>query len=309
MSRIIDIISKYTGLDPHKILKITYDSPTNYKLYYIKKKNGDSRAIFHPSKETKMLQYALMEKFLKKIPVHEFAMAYKKGIKSPLKKNALYHLNTQYTLHIDFTNFFPSIIPEDFWRAVSVAFPGKEFETSDIELINNILFIKVKGKCFLSIGAPTSPIISNIVMKEMDAQFLKLCKTLDEYSVYTRYADDINISTNIKGFSQKIYYSIKQHLSETESPKLTINEKKTYFLSKKGNRLITGLCITNMNSVVIPRNKKRIIRSLIHTELTSNKKDKTRLSKIKGYLAFIKDIEPDFFNKLVIKFGDGINDL
>jgi Reverse transcriptase (RNA-dependent DNA polymerase). len=306
MSKLITKIAQYSGYEYNQVLTIALRSPGFYKMYKVKKRNGGERLIFHPSKETKILQYAIIDLFLKFIPISENAYAYRTGLKSPLKNHALQHAHNCYLLHIDFKDFFPSIKPSDLWRAIHQFDSKIDFDIWDKNVFDKSLFLNHNGKVFLSIGAPASPIISNIVMKELDDKILGICKRFDECSVYTRYADDIYISSKNKGMCSKIYEQIFELINTTESPKLTINKDKTKFASKKGKRVITGLCVTNKGDIVIPRDKKKEIKSKLYLYTKNQKVETKEKQRLKGYLAFIKDVEPDFYNRLVLKYGDVI---
>ncbi|MDA4629511.1 reverse transcriptase domain-containing protein, partial [Enterobacter hormaechei] len=52
-----------------------------------------------------------------------------------------------------------------------------------------------KTKLILSVGAPSSPIISNFCMYEFDNRIHTACNKLE--ITYTRYADDLTFSCNI----------------------------------------------------------------------------------------------------------------
>jgi hypothetical protein len=93
-----------------------------------------------------------------------------------------------------------------------------------------------------------------------------------------------------------------------EYPSQKLNEKKTCICSRKGKRIITGLSVTPEGNVVIPHIKKRYIRSLIHN-YTLQKADDTTVKYIKGYISFIKDVEPSFLNSLLIKYGEKMHGL
>ncbi|HCN8126267.1 TPA: RNA-directed DNA polymerase, partial [Escherichia coli] len=50
------------------------------------------------------------------------------------------------------------------------------------------------GALVLSVGAPSSPFISNIVMSSFDEEISSFCK--ENKISYSRYADDLTFSTN-----------------------------------------------------------------------------------------------------------------
>jgi len=298
-----ELLLKYSCLDIIHLNNVVTDAPISYKMYYKEKRNGGMRQIFHPAKETKLLQYGIIDLFLSKFAIHEYAMAYKLGLKKPLYNNAIIHAPYKYSLHIDFREFFPSILPEDLLKVI------RENEIlldkTDERIIRNVLFIRYKGKNFLSIGAPASPIISNIVMFNLDKLLCDEAK--NEFNgVYSRYADDIWFSANDIEASNKYYAWIKRVVERNKSPKLEINEKKTLFCSRKKSRTITGLRITPDGNVVIPREKKRILRSLILNRINSNTSEKQN-AYINGYLAFLHDVEPDYYNSLIIKYGEKLS--
>ena len=298
---ILEMLRIYVCLDDTHIENMVKKAQSTYKMYYIKKKNGGKRQIFHPSKETKVLQYALIDLFLNHIPISDCAKAYVSGLKSPLLNNAKVHAPFKYSLHIDFENFFPSIKPNDLVCALKRE--NVDLNVKDVDLLRRILFLNFNGKELLSIGAPASPICSNIVMKLLDTQFDQIAKSIN--GQYSRYADDIWFSTNEKNGCQNFYTEVEQIIHNCEWPKLKINAQKTHYQSRKGKRIITGLSITPSGDVVIPRDKKRYIRSLL---LKRKYKiiEKKEEAYLKGYLSFIRDVEPDYINHLIIKYGEEI---
>jgi len=88
-----------------------------------------------------------------------------------------------------------------------------------------------------------------------------------------------------------------------------MNIEKTRFTSKKGRRLITGLCIANNGNVVIPREKKKELKTKLYSFTKNTETDRKERERLKGYLAYVKDVEPDFYNRLVLKYSDKITSL
>jgi len=307
MSILRDLISRYTGIAPTKIDNIVSKAPASYKTYEIQKKNGGYREINHPAKETKTLQYALIEILFKKLEVHPIAMAYKRGVASPAKKNADLHKDYEYSLRVDFEDFFPSIKPQNIISIVkdSNLQEKYEFEDSDFQYLTNICFRKTYIRNYrfgLAVGAPSSPIISNIVMFEFDRLLEDMSKDVDEDSTVTRYADDIIFSTDKKGLCKEFHDNIEAKLNEQELLDLDLNQDKTAFMSRGTKRVITGLVITNDGNVSIGYDKKEKIKRLVYKSSKNELEDDDILS-LKGYLAYIQDVEPSFFDKLVIKYG------
>lgn len=296
---IIDLLSEFCCLPKQTIIEIIKKANNNYRMYYILKKNKRSyRQIFHPALETKMLQYGLIDIYLKKIKIHEAATAYRNGKGSPILKNAIQHVKYPYSIHIDFKDFFPSIKPADL---ISILINSFSFSDEDINVLEKLLFIRYGGRIFLAIGSPSSPIISNIIMYNIDEQLYKMAETYK--GVYTRYADDIWFSAYEKESCIEFLSKIKLILKATIRPSLKINDEKTRFCSRKRSRIITGVCITPDGKAVLPRGKKRYIRSLLKNKIDGTLTEEKE-EYLKGYLSFIKDIEPDFYNRLVIKYSE-----
>ena len=74
---------------------------------------------------------------------------------------------------------------------------------------------------WLPIGYPSSPIISNIIMNDIDERITQLLSDEERYgnAVYTRYADDIVISTNKRNICNEIYSNFTELINSVSSPK------------------------------------------------------------------------------------------
>ncbi|ECI4279054.1 RNA-directed DNA polymerase [Salmonella enterica subsp. enterica] len=274
-------------------------APYRYKIYKIAKRNSDKkRTIAHPSKELKFIQREITEYLTDKLPVHECAFAYKKG--SSIKTNAQVHLHTKYLLKMDFENFFPSITPRLFFSKLRLA--NIDLTADDKVLLENILFFKSKrnSNLRLSIGAPSSPLISNFVMYFWDIEVQEICSKIGVN--YTRYADDLTFSTNNKDVLFDIPDMLENVLPKYSLGRIRINHEKTVFSSKGHNRHVTGITLTNDNKLTIGRERKRKISAMIH-HFINGKLSTDECNKLVGLLAFAKNIEPSFYKSMVIKYG------
>jgi RNA-directed DNA polymerase len=299
---IVEMVSEYLGFENEVTLDIARKAPTSYKMYTIPKKKGGVRVIHHPSKQTKALQHALMETVLSRLPIHRCAFAYRRGVKSPLRRNAERHAPFSFTVRIDFKDFFPSIKPRDLFAVITRS-GLMNLEESEKQFLAGALFVKSKqGQVGLAVGAPSSPIISNVVMEDLDEKIEKMAKTISTNSAYTRYADDIVFSTNDKGACKKFYKKTKSLIGQTRSPNLTIKEDKTVYLSRGTRRAVTGMTITPDHHISLGRRNKRYIRKLIF-DCKNKELDEKKMSYLQGFLAYILDVEPDFYNKVSIKYG------
>lgn len=202
---LIEKIALYLGFSKEQIVKHSKRCSKTYRLYKIPKKGKLTgfRTIYHPAKETKAIQYALMEILLGDFKVSESAIAYKRGLSSPLRENALLHAPYKYSVRIDFENFFLSLQPRDLARMAKSKF---DLNDKEIDFLIKSLFVDLgSGRSGLGVGAPSSPMVSNIIMYELDEEIQKIALKIDPKSVYSRYADDIIFSTDQKGACKQFY--------------------------------------------------------------------------------------------------------
>lgn len=298
---LLNMLSSFTGLEEHNIIKTIQFYKNKYKKFYIPKKNGGVRAIFHPAQQLKMLQYALDVNVLHHLPVSNIAMAYKKNLKSPLRKIAGIHAKYAYTVRVDFKDFFPSLRPNDL---VPILTSHYFISNRDIELISHILF-RGTWEQSLPIGAPSSPSVSNAIMEKFDSELISLSETIDRNAAVSRYADDLFFSTNVKGACYCFFHLLSQYCRNCESPKLTINSEKVLFLSRGTKRTVCGMTLASQGWATIGRQRKIEIKKSLY-QMKNGHLSEDNYTKLLGTMAFIKDVEPDFYNKLVIKYDFGI---
>jgi len=282
------------------ILIFSMSAPKKYRVYSIPKRNAGTRTIAHPSKELKIYQRLLVDSFQKTLPTHNAAYAYKQGFS--IKKNAECHKNNKYLLKMDFENFFNNISPLILKN--ELVKNKITFTAQDFKLLEQFCFWcpskKIDGKLILSVGAPSSPHISNFIMYQFDELVEDWCK--QRKITYTRYADDISFSTNIKTALFEVPKFIESTLKANFGKIISIKASKTVFSSKAHNRHITGVTITNEGELSIGRERKRYISSLIH-KFKLNLLAPEEIEHLKGLLGFAFDIEPIFRERMINKYS------
>ncbi|MBA8878101.1 retron-type reverse transcriptase [Phyllobacterium myrsinacearum] len=280
-------------MSEYSIRKILATAPERYKEYRIPKKSGGYRDIAQPAKELKILQRGFANNFLMKLPIHHTAMAYRH--KQGIRDNAQRHAGFGQILKIDFKGFFPSIRVED-WRSYCAA-TGFLIEAEDIDLSSLLLFHRARGTrgLRLAIGAPSSPILSNILMYEFDQRVSEI--VAQDKVIYTRYADDLTFSAPRTGYLLDVKKNVSKILDELQFPRLEINHKKTTHVTTKYHRVVTGLTLANDGRVTVGRERKRLIRATIHAYIQGRlvAEDVGRLA---GLIAFVKSAEPEYFGLL-----------
>ena len=293
---LVEKLSKQSGVSPLKLKMLAATASRRYKVYEIPKRASGTRTIEHPSRELKAVQRWVTKTVFDQFPIHANATAYKRG--ASIRDNAERHRASNYTTRFDFIGFFPSFRRERvalFLNSKNQSL-GLELTDEDVKFVCDI--VCRNGR--LTIGAPSSPTITNVMMYSFDQGMAAFC---DQRNViYTRYADDIFVSSrdgnSLSGFENEIRRLNRgaDHLA------LRINHKKTAFLSRKYSRKLAGIVITPDRKLSIGRHRKREIKALIYLWV-KGELPRERHDYLRGLLAFAKDVEPDFEERMTRKYG------
>jgi len=282
------------GILPVHLREIIITAPLRYKVFTISKKNGGNREVAQPAREVKKIQRWIVQKLTPLLPVHEITTAYRAN--SSIKKNAQPHAENNFLLKIDFKNFFPSIVKSDIIRHLGI-YCAEEYDTSAIALIAHCLCWAPNRAppLRLCIGAPSSPLISNSILYNFDSLVFDVTK--EKGIAYTRYADDISISSSKRGELDEMLALIESAINKLDYPSITINSAKTVFASRKGCRFVTGIVLTSEKKLSVGRERKKLIRAMYHRFRCGLLGDKER-TRLTGLLAFVENIEPGFTARL-----------
>lgn len=298
MVSLLRAMSIETGLSEVIVQRIMQSAPHRYKQYKIDKRSGGKRTISQPATEVKLLQRAFVELYLSKLPVHPAAMAYRPGLS--ILNNAKAHAGSGSILKMDFKDFFPSIRKAS-WMSYCMEFSLFE-DHSERELAASLLFQRPKGSSVmqLAIGAPSSPMLSNVLMFQFDE--IISSEVAKDKIIYTRYADDLTFSADRSWNLVDVERAVKRALREIAYPRLQINPDKTTHVTKKFSRSVTGLILANDGRITIGKRRKRAIHAATHAASRGHLDDR-QLQKLAGMLAFVHSIEPDFINVLERRYG------
>ncbi|MBW3533437.1 retron St85 family RNA-directed DNA polymerase [Shewanella sp. NKUCC06_TVS] len=287
------------NLNQTQLIDFAIEAPKMYKVYAIPKRTSGKRIIAHPAKRVKIAQRALLTQMETIFPIHRCAFAYQQGLS--IKLNAQQHCDNQFLLKMDFQNFFNSITAPLFVSMLDKL--SINISSQDLFLIEHLAFWcpskETGGKRILSIGAPISPFISNWIMYGFDKTIFDLCRK--ENIVYTRYADDLTFSTNKKNILHRMPKKIKSILRDELGGNIVINDIKTILTSKKHNRHVTGITITNHGDLSVGRDRKRYISLLIH-KFSLGLLSEEDIASLCGLFSFANHIEPDFKDRMVKKY-------
>lgn len=272
-----------------------------YKVFQIpKREKGKYRTIAQPTPEIKLLQRWLVDNIFSSLPIHRAAKAYRKSVS--IAEHASIHAKQRFLLKMDFKNFFPSISVLDIRRYFIEV--GK-FSEEEARIISLLVCWRDKSsnKLCLSIGAPSSPHLSNVILYNFDKLVTAYCK--ENKVKYSRYADDLAFSTNSKETLSKVLAQIQIICSEIEYPCLEVNHSKTVSTSRAYKRVLTGLVLTSEGKVSLGRDKKRRLRSELY-RFSKNQLEHELISKLRGELAFAWSVDNDFVLSLIRQNGEAV---
>ncbi|MBQ3382208.1 MAG: RNA-directed DNA polymerase [Bacteroidales bacterium] len=162
--------------------------------------------------------------------------------------NAEKHIGRNYIFNIDLQDFFPSISKSRVWATLKL--PPYKFNDTIADAIAGLccteIVIDGETRRALPQGSPCSPILTNIVCRNLDRQLNKLAK---KYNLtYSRYADDITFSSNHNVYQKDSEF--RQELDDIiKKQNFSINSKKTRLQQKNHRQEVTGLVVSDRVNV------------------------------------------------------------
>lgn len=276
-----------------------------YKEFEIKKRKGGKRIISSPTKVLKDTQrklLTLLEPFYPE-PICSNGFVSKRNILT----NSSQHIKKCCVLNIDLEDFFPSI---NFGRVYAL-FRARPFNLN--EHVASTIAALVCDKNALPQGAPTSPLISNMICYGMDKELMRFAKKNN--ISYSRYADDISFSTSKKDFSKDLILS-EPHAELTVGHELQkilnghgfkINNKKTRLYRATKAKYITGIKVNDKQNLdrrfirnvrtalnKLEKNPFDEVNEQFNKTYNFRSKNKNLLSTLRGRIEHIRNVKGHF---------------
>lgn len=277
---------------------------------------GRPRLFEIPRLRLKQVQRKLMELFAA-IPPHARAHGFVPGrsVASCLEP----HVGQDIVLRMDLRHFFPSIrrgrvmaMLRDFGypelvakliaRLVTSTVPQPILETSRTsfgvqayEVLSYAL-----GQPHLPQGAPTSPVLANLVAWKLDCRLAGLAERVG--AKYTRYADDLIFSGD-RSFGRGLVKFRELVLAIAIDEGFSIRHTKTRTMRRGGRQIAAGLVMNQRLNV--PRENYDQLRAILHNCARDGLETQNRdehpdfLAHLKGRVAYVAAINPLRGQKLV----------
>lgn len=257
------------GVKPSGLSYILYkiDDKDKYYEFSIPKRSGGTRIIHAPIDELKLIQRRLaahltlcLQETARNNEIEDqcvLSHGFRKGFS--IVSNAKRHRNRRYVFNTDLADFFPSI---NFGRVRGYFNQNRDFQLP-IKVATVLAQIACRNGA-LPQGSPSSPVISNLIGNILDVHLANLASR--NGCTYTRYADDLSFSTNLRAFPRAIAvtdpsgsgpWSAGLELeSRIRRAGFALNHAKSRLSIRNSRQMVTGLIVNQVVNVPEEYSKK-----------------------------------------------------
>lgn len=258
-------LAKLIKVSPDTLRDLAYQTPDilRYSHATMPKRNGDLRVLRIPSYHLMRVQRRLLPYLNDLFRPSSRAHGYVVG--RGLRSNATPHIGKRYILNIDLVDFFGTI---HFGR-IRGRLMSAPYNLTDAVATTIAKLATCDEK--LALGAPTSPILSNMLCSGLDSHLANLAK--NHGCFYTRYADDITFSSNRRGFPRalaevenddgvSVTVAGRELSNLVEQEGFEVNHRKTRLLTVNDRQEVCGI-VCNQKLNVLPK-LRRQVRAALH---------------------------------------------
>lgn len=324
-------LSYHTDVDYDLLRQIVSRKHDPYRYFTVRKRSGGRRRITVSQYELLRVQKWIDKYVLSEIASSEFSFAFEKG--TSISQCAEQHLSANWLVKIDCKNFFESISEIQVYHVFHnlgynplVSFELSRLCTCVLENKSKKYYLKKwqNHKSYnyliteysdyrighLPQGAPTSPKMSNLAMKEMDYALAEIASKYK--AIFTRYADDIVFSFSDEFDRNKASELIKRTFAVFPNFGLRPNKQKTSIVSPGGRKIVLGLLVDGEKVHLQKKFRKKLECHLYYCnkDACAHAENRGFLSVlglknyVPGLIAYAKQIDPDYVKKAMDKYGE-----
>ncbi|MBN4054442.1 RNA-directed DNA polymerase [Nitrospira defluvii] len=247
----------------------------NWKYYrsFTIRKGKKKRKIQAPKVALKVIQKWFGHHLSESLSFDDHVFGFVPGKSAPFA--AKQHTNARWVYSVDISNFFPST-PKD---VISTTLVDIGYSEKAAKLMSGLLC----HRDYLAQGSPASPILSNLVFRELDKQLKEIAG--NNRIRFTRYADDI-VFSGVDQFPE----NIKEQVNNLFADSCWVLSKEKEYFSEIPKRLkVHGLLVHRDRPRLTKgyRNRIRAYKYLLET----GQIEKRDLSRIMGHLNYAKSID------------------
>lgn len=285
-----------------------YFDPEVYREFQIPKKSGGMRTLKEPIAPLKDYQKRISAILQCAFPVpytNAYAYVKKRSTLDALKKHQAN--KSKWFLKLDIENFFSNTTIDFAVNQLAQIYPFSTYDKGEIyRFLGNFMKDKAyPSKTELPQGAPSSPVLSNLIMIPFDYELNKYLRR--NGFVYTRYADDILISHRY-GFKFKDIEKIVEDTFWLVDASYKLNKTKTRYGNSNGKNWNLGLMLNKDNNITVGHKEKKLLKAKL-TKLCTNSYDDMSAAEIckwkdqlNGVISYYRFIEMDYINYLIATY-------
>ncbi|MGO2356170.1 MAG: reverse transcriptase family protein [Marinomonas foliarum] len=306
--------------------KLLFDEFLNIEINqeYSKIDKGN-RVRYSPSVKLKKIHRFINSSILAYFELNkEVVFSYRKGVS--IRDAVEKHAKNKFFFQTDVKDFFSSF---DVSVIKSLLEKNLDFvPISDIKNYSDLLLNLLVVDGVIPEGFPTSPMLSNACLFDFDNLLNDYCKRNDFF--YSRYSDDIIISSNDKSGFSSLENDIQNIFTSSLGDSFILNRKKTKIQSKNKNVKILGFNILPNGVITISNKDKNEIEVMLNFYLSDlskfddyvknkvNFKDKDvenrtfrdiGVSSLSGRIIAINSMDKKYLSKLRRKYGTTLVDM
>jgi hypothetical protein len=264
-------LALYLGVDEIRLRDIANTSDEYFSLVPQTKKDGSIRDCYSLNNPLKIVHKKIKNKITSKVEYPPYIQGSIKN-RSNLT-NARLHEGSKEIIQLDIKDFYPSIkgrYIHNIWRRFfNFSQEVSSLLTSLITLNNNLVQ-----------GSPISSDIANLIFWDYEPMLAKELQSKN--LVYSRYVDDINISSKNKLPDELKTYIIKSVHAMLKAKELKLKNNKTKLLTNSSELLVTGLVVNKKAKA----NRQYV--NNVYQEIGTNQ----NINSINGKINYVRQTNP-----------------
>ena len=300
-----------------------------YRHFRIRKQSGGRRTISVPHPKLMRVQRWINTHILQRQPVHRSCFAFRAG--KSIVDCARRHTGARWLVKMDITNFFGSISEIQVYRVFrNIGYqPLVAFEMARLTTcvtVNSTRYEQLQWQSdmrhtaisryldwrigHLPQGAPTSPMISNLVMRELDTKFAMIAA--EHGLTYTRYSDDITLSTRAD-FSRNQATALVSEISAIlRRTGFYMNKRKTSVVPPGARKVVLGLNVDGAFPRLSREFRDKLRQHIYYIEKFGPTEHMRRRdfdtilgmkSHIRGLIDFANMVDPTYARSMLDRFN------
>ncbi len=274
---------------------------THYVRFTVPKRSGGTRELAAPHASIAAAQTWILRELLDRLPVHAAAHGFARGRSTVT--NAAPHAGRAVVVNADLKDFFPSIT----FPRVRGALRGLGYSPAAatvlallateaprrVATVGGETLHVATGPRSLPQGACTSPALSNLIARRLDARLAGMARKLG--FTYTRYADDLTFSGDAAA-DANVGRLLAWVRRVVEDEGFAMNDAKTRIQRRNTAQSVTGIVVNERPGV--SRDVVRRVRSILHHAKREGLAAQNREGRehfdawVRGMVAYIHMVNP-----------------